>query len=75
MSNQFTPNMSHCAVENTAAAVEQVLALIEAAGSTADWVAGLSEHELHSVDPLLAACRDLLDAENHILHEVDTATA
>ena len=52
------PNMSYCAVENTASAMEQVLDLMQDFDTVEDWLHSLNEYERASVHELLRACED-----------------
>ena len=53
MSIHFTPNMSYCAVENTASAMDQVIALMEEYDTVEQWRASLNEYELRGLESLL----------------------
>ena len=59
MSIHFTPNMSYCAVENTARAMHQVIALMEEYDTVEQWRASLNEYELQGLASLLAAVEQL----------------
>ena len=55
MSIHFTPNMSYCAVENTARAMEQVIALMEEFDSPEEWLESLDAHERRGLESLLVS--------------------
>ena len=59
MSIHFTPNMSYCAVENTARAMDQVIALMEEYDTVEQWRESLNEYELQGLASLLAAVEQL----------------
>jgi len=69
------PNMSYCAVENTAAAMDQILALIDEAGGIGEWIANLDDHERGKVKSLLLACSEIAEAEEDIRYELDSTVA
>ena len=61
MSIHFTPNMSYCAVENTALAMHQVIALMEEYDSVEEWMASLNEYEQRGLTSLVRAIGQFRD--------------
>ena len=61
MSIHFTPNMSYCAVENTAKAMHQVIALMEECDSLEEWMASLNEYERRGLTSLVRAVEQFQD--------------
>ena len=61
MSIHFTPNMSYCAVENTAKAMHQVIALMEEYDSLEEWMASLNEYEQRGLTSLIEAIDQFRD--------------
>ena len=62
MSNH--PNMSYCAVENTASALHQVVDMMTDSGefdSIEEWVESLNEYERDALPVLLVHCRTIVN--------------
>lgn len=53
-----SPNMSYCAVENTAGAIQQVINLMQEYDTVEEWKASLTEYELGALSSLLAYCNE-----------------
>ena len=56
-----SPNMSYCAVENTAGAMRQVICLMQEHDTVADWEASLNKYELAALRDLLAYCNEFAE--------------
>lgn len=59
------PNMSYCAVENTAMAMDQVIDLMEEYDSPEEWLESLSEHELRGLESLLQSTERFREYTTH----------
>lgn len=58
------PNMSYCAVENTASALHQIVHMMTDSGefdSIEEWVESLNEYEREALPELLNHCRTIVD--------------